>query len=299
MRLVSAVVVFTSFSILSGCFQLGPALHRLAELEVEVRSDGSVQRGTTTYSYLSDGKLEEIEDKLEGQFYSRQEIEYDSTTGKISEVTVVEEDEDPVRWEYEWVGDLLDERSNDAETSWVARYSYFNEDPDQLDTIEMAIDGPGGSGDVEQTMGYDDQGRVKSLNVYSTIRPDNGATSSTILEAELRWNEEGQIERVSTFEEDAAGNSETDEVSYSYNEDGRVDEAEGEDGSRTTVSYDAEGRIAEVELRSDGTTLIVEYTYEEGVTDGFVHTPTGLDSFWDLEGRTMELLPGYSEMILP
>lgn len=275
----------------AGCFlDVSYARPRISEVEVTSQKGGQTKRSRYTYAYNREGEIQEIELTEDGEFVKRTEYKY--ADGRIVEISTTFAEGDPVEYELDYKNGLLAKATGrKGELGRSFDIEFFNDDAFQfheiVGTLEVRKDPQGNliENDIEVAASYDDEGRVDELKSLVRTRSNapGGQPITVEKRIEYRYDDDGRLSRQTFFEKDRNGNTSTSRTDYEYNDDGRVVEASG-DGIDIEVTYDKEGRIVEVEAIGNGTRGVLELSYEEGSTKGFVVTSFFSD-FIDLYGK--------------
>ena len=122
---------------------------------------------------------------------------------------------------------------------------------------------------------YDPSGRTaKQLDIAG------GDTATT----ELRYAEDGRIERASMFE----GGAHRETYTFAY-ADGRLHEVTDSRNGRHQITYDGSGRIAEIRWTTSTGTTTHRYTYADGNVDGWSFAPeVPVAQLFDLAGTAYD-----------
>lgn len=284
----------------TGC-ELGPALLRVSEVLIEYDNGTSTTREEVEYTYNSKGQIEEIERQQERDLIARYEYAYNAD-GKMIEAERTIPDQPRLTLDIEYRGDLLTEIEGSVDGERLHyELDYFEDDVRFLDEARVTVDTEDYTSTVDIDFGYDGESRLKSFDVRTRavgkgVFSGNEATTSS--SQKYRWDEQDRMTRVTVDDEATDGTRTTEQIDYSYHDNGVLKDADGDEGSRLRVKYDADDRIREIEMISSGTTITYEYTYAEGYTDGFVIT-SGIPGNFDLTGKVQKRITPYSDDLIP
>ncbi len=263
---------------------LGGACNGFAPLVLsEVESvDGDVTT-VKEMSYADDGRIEEIEITREGDFIGGLEFIWEG--GQITALTRTRPGDSDIDVELQYEGGLLvGMTADDGNADYEIEISYQNDDARYLEEHTFIIEQNGSRTTLERTITYED-GRAVEGREESTIA--SGAGSLTFVnELELSWGDDG-LPAEAELTAKAFGQSVTTDIEYKYTDDGRIEEADFDDGSSVEISYDDQGRMEEVEVTDDGDRVVHTLSYEEGSQSGFAFVAPGLPAnvLFDLTGR--------------
>lgn len=278
----------------SGC-NLGPALVRVSE--IITTSSNSSTRYTVEVSYTDDGRIEEIEADRNGAFESRYEYSYDE--GRLVEIEIVDDGSQARTLDVEWTGNQITEMSGSFnDNRQEINLEYLSDDASVIAESSNEITAGQYVSRTTTTFDYDDRRRLIEMTARSSAEVNGTVFAPSSTQWEIEYGDDGRP-LVAEYTTESGDNVDSYEAELSYDDKGRLEEVELDDGTDVSVSYDEEGRVEELELRSGGSITTTEYVYEDGTTDGFAFLLEGAGGFYDLSGRYLERPYVYSTSFIP
>lgn len=281
---------------LTGC-NLAPALARVSEILMETSNGGNTTRYTVEVTYTDEGRVEEIESERNGDFTARYEYTYEE--GRLLEIEINEDGSEARTLDVEWTGNQITEMTGSFnDFTQDIDLEYLDDDASTLSEYRSEVTGGGYVSRSETSFDYDDRRRVVEMRAESSAEFGGQVISPSTNEWQIEYGDDGRpllVEITST----SGDNTDSSEAEFSYDDSGRLEEVDVDDGTDVSVTYNDQGLVEELELRQGGTTTTVEYVYEDGSTDGFAFLLEGAGGFFDLAGRHLERPYVYSTSFIP
>jgi YD repeat-containing protein len=192
-------------------------------------------------------------------------VEYTDKEGDRATDQLVYADGQLVKLRYEIPNVMTTEQS----------YTYFAEDRDLLKEV-MTVNTPKGGLATSRMSRYEYDAETRIAKVTTTQGTDMTAV-------EYRYNTDGQLDRATFF----SSGTVVETYTFSYLQDGKLDEIFDSNNNRYDLTYDKSGKITEIRhTTTSGITTTTRYTYGEGAAQGWTFSPEipGGELF-DLGGR--------------
>lgn len=236
-------------------------------------------------SYDDGGKLTELEvQDSDGDITDKMIFEY-GEDNNVREVTWENGSGDDYKsFDFEWSdeGRLVLVEQNGADD--VTELSY--DDSGRISEIERNSEGGFFEGKATTEYAYGDDGNLAKWEVTNVVEIGAQDVESNT-EYTLTYNDMGLLEEIEVDATDLFGGTDRSNAEYTYDENGKLIEAEDQFNRDLEVTYNDAGRVDQIEFTDDNVDYAFEYTDADSSTQ--YHEPIGIpfSELFDLEGTSL------------